>query len=659
MRPPPQSVSTAVDERALAPGMIARRLAAVTAGLLLLNAVALIDLANRLGALRTSIKWQTAILGSLLLGIGLAAILVRARRERASGFARLEARLLRLGPLLGRLRPALFTLLLPILPLLTMLAAVKAFEPLSLRVLAWWLLTLLGGLLLSDGRSGTAFLVRLAFSGAALGVALQVAGYLPEVSTFPLSLGWSETSRYYNASLFFARSIYGEAAPLPVLHPSRYLMQSVPYLFGALPLWVHRLWQVLLWLGVTFGFAVTLVRRTGVRSNVGRAALVGGCYLFLMQGSVYYHLLVAAWIVLAWASGRRPWRTLVAVLLASAWAGISRVNWMPVPAILAIVIYLLEERPDGLRDRVAAYLAWPAAYAAAGALAALAANQAYAAVSGNPSGEFVSAFTSGLLWYRLLPNATYPPGVLPAILIASAPPFGLLAWQRDRALSLRPLRRLGLAAALAILFLGGLVVSAKIGGGGDLHNLDAYLVVLLVMTVFSTFGPLTMESGTPKPGPVPPPALLGAALIVPVAFALSAHGAWPARDTGSAHAIVESVSQAAANAARQGQRVLFISERHLIAFEDLTVRLEPDYEKVYLMEMAMADNRDYLGRLYADLESHRFGLIVTERLNTGLRGSEYTFGEENDVWVQRVAAPILASYAVQEDLGAVWLMAPR
>jgi hypothetical protein len=445
-----------------------------------------------------------------------------------------------------------------------------------------------------------------------------------------------------------------------VLHPSRYLLQSLPFLFGTLPLWVHRLWQVLLWVGVTLGFSATLARRVGVQSNLGRAALAGGCYLFLMQGSVYYHLLVAAWIVLAWASSWRPWRTLLVVLLASAWAGISRVNWMPVPAILAIVIYLLESRLDGVRNRVAAYVAWPATYAAAGVLAALAANQAYAALSGNPPGEFDSAFTSGLLWYRLMPSATYPLGVLPAILIASAPAIGLLASRpRGRASSLHPLRRLGLAAALAILFLGGLVVSAKIGGGGDLHNLDAYLVVLLVTTVFWTFGVVTTEAGTPLDRPAPNLALLGAALAVPVAFALSAHRVWPAREMDSARALVERISEEATESARQGQRVLFISERHLIAFEGLEVGLEPDYEKVYLMEMAMAGNRDYLDRLYADLQAHRFGLIVTERLNTGLQGSEYTFGEENDVWAQRVAAPILASYAVQEDLGTLWLMAPR
>ncbi|MCX6071824.1 MAG: hypothetical protein NTU91_13375 [Chloroflexi bacterium] len=77
------------------------------------------------------------------------------------------------------------------------------------------------------------------------------------------------------------------------------------------------------------------------------------------------------------------------------------------------------------------------------------------------------------------------------------------------------------------------------------------------------------------------------------------------------------------------------------------------------MEMAMADNRAYLEAFRSDLATHRFGLIVTERPGTSLRGSEYMFGEENDVWAGRVAAPLNSYYRMDEDLGGVWLMVPR
>ena len=40
------------------------------------------------------------------------------------------------------------------------------------------------------------------------------------------------------------------------------------------------------------------------------------------------------------------WRNLVLVLVASLWAGISRVNWLPVPGMLAAALYLLEVKAD-------------------------------------------------------------------------------------------------------------------------------------------------------------------------------------------------------------------------------------------------------------------------------------------------------------------------
>ena len=41
---------------------------------------------------------------------------------------------------------------------------------------------------------------------------------------------------------------------------------------------------------------------------------------------------------------------------------------------------------------------------------------------------------------------------------------------------------IGLAVPLLVLLAGGLVVSTKIGGGADVHNLDAYMAMLLFIT---------------------------------------------------------------------------------------------------------------------------------------------------------------------------------
>jgi hypothetical protein len=235
----------------------------------------------------------------------------------------------------------------------------------------------------------------------------------------------------------------------------------------------------------------------------------------------------------------------------------------------------------------------------------------------------------------------------------------IVLWARNDASRLHSIRWLAVVGALAVLLAGGLVVSAKIGGGANLHNLDAYLMLLLVVAAYAVCGPVAHENPSPPRAAGFPRWAFAVAVFVPIAFALSAGSPWPERDAAKAREAASRIAELATRTAETGQAVLFISERHLIAFEGLGVPLEPDYEKVYLMEMAMAGNPEYLGRFYADLEAHRFGLIVTEALRTRLQGSEYTFGEEHDVWAERVARPILKTYRMQESIGGLWLMVPR
>jgi len=93
------------------------------------------------------------------------------------------------------------------------------------------------------------------------------------------------------------------------------------------------------------------------------------------------------------------------------------------------------------------------------------------------------------------------------------------------------------------------------------------------------------------------------------------------------------------------REILFISERQLLTFAYLRdIRLVPEYERVFLMEMAMANNQPYLQQFYEDLREHRFALIVNEPLYVTAKGSPVRFGEENDAWVERVAKPLLCTY---------------
>jgi hypothetical protein len=555
----------------------------------------------------------------------------------------------RLEQALNLLRGMLFLIPGGVLPWLVMGPLGERFEDLNLRFLAFGALSLAGGLLYKALFSSRSWGEALLAAPLAYGLVYRLAGFIPYVSTYPFSIGWSEASRYYYASLFFAEKVYGEPAALSVLHPSRYLMQSLPFLVEA-PLWVHRFWQVLLWVVFNLAAGWALVRRVSVPDSLRRALIAAWLFLFFFQGPIYYHLLVMPLVVLLAFDARRPWRTLLFVLLASAWAGISRVNWVPFPGVLAAVLYLLEEPQEG--KPFWRYLALPAAWFAAGSLVGLAAQQAYQWISGNPAWYFGTSFTSDLLWYRLKPSETYPMGVLKASVLASLPAALLIlsylgaSWR-----SFRPWRLLGLAGALGVFLAGGIAVSAKIGGGSNLHNLDAYLFLLAVVVVYWASGSFKTDQPGGELHPGVRWALALFAVIMPLYFLLLEGGPLAPRDLPGAQAALEILREEVNRTAAAGGEVLFISERHLLGLGEFEgVGHIADYEKVFLMEMAMANHPQYLEMFRTDLRSKRFALIVSEPLIIVYQGRTKAFGEENDAWVRGVSEPVLCYYEVQLSL---------
>jgi hypothetical protein len=525
------------------------------------------------------------------------------------------------------------------------------------RLVMLGIFSLLGTLVLKIILEGRSWAVALCATLLGIGAVYQVASYIPQVSTYPFSMGWSEASRYYYASLFFSKSIYGVQTALSVLHPTRYLMQSLPFLIPGAPIWVLRLWQVALWL-VTTGLAASLlVRRLKMPVNYEKLLFFIWASLFLLQAPVYYHLLVMVILVLWGFDPQSFWKTMTFVLVASLWAGVSRINWAPVPGMLAAALYFLYV---GVKNKpFLNYLVPPAAWTVVGSGAALIAEKAYERLSGNPAYEFGSSFTSDLLWYRLLPSHTYSIGVLPAAFLASAAVLTIAGikllpiWQK-----VHPIRLLGLAAILIVLFLGGVVVSVKIGGGSNLHNLDAYLVLLLVIVSFVYYGKFEQDD-RPQAQPLKidksfltspslQSVLLVLAVLAPVAFTVTVGDPFITYDFKTAYTELAQIKQAVERSVQKGGQVLFISERQLLTFHDIDAPLYPDYEKVFLMEMSMANNRPYLDIFQNDLKTQKFAVIVSHPLSLNIQGSKHVFGEENDAWVRGVSQTLLCYYKPAE-----------
>jgi hypothetical protein len=439
------------------------------------------------------------------------------------------------------------------------------------------------------------------------------------------------------------------------------MMQSAPFLLPEIPLWTHRLWQVLLWIGFNLWAAALVARR--FKTGWGLAFLA---FLFFFQGPVYYHLQVMVILVLWGADTRNFWKTLAIVLLASAWAGISRLNWFPVPGMLAAALYFIEQ-PVNKRNWLA-YLLPAALWTLAGTGTAFAAQTAYIYLSGNPVEQFGSSFSSDLLWYRLWPSATYPAGVVRSIVRITFPAaLIILARWLPNARRFHPIRVIGLVGILAALLAGGIVVSVKIGGGSNLHNVDAYLVLLLVTgAAFYTRQVLPEESpGSPNltlraRGELWP--LVFFLILFPLRDVTMLGGALPVRDVQTASTDLETLRAAVEQAASLGGEVLFIDQRHLLAMHMVEdVPLVEEYEVVFLMEMVMGNNQPYLEKFYTDLRQGRFAYIVNGTPRIHYQDETVAFWEENNLWVDRVTVPLLCYYEIGRELpdSGLSLMVPR
>jgi len=335
---------------------------------------------------------------------------------------------------------------------------------------------------------------------------------------------------------------------------------------------------------------------------------------------------------------RRPLRAVLLTALATAWGALSRIHWIPAPGMLALALYLLET-PRAAFANWRRYLRLPLLLGAAALLTAAAVFVLYTA---QPGSNPLTSLSSPLLGYRLWPNANLRGGLVLNILLVSLPLLGALAltWRK-----LGGLRGGLLALMTAVLLAGGTLVSLKIGGGNNLHNFDAYLLLLLVWGAYALAGALRAEQGA---GETPVKArawLLAAAALVVLVSALLPGLSLPRRNLAQANLDLVTLNGQIERTLAAGGRVLFISQRHLLTF-GLTpaAPLETRYELNELMEMAMAGNRAYLDEFQAEIAAQTYDLIIVDslkiyRLPTGSR-----FAEENNAWVNEAAAPLNRYY---------------
>jgi hypothetical protein len=559
------------------------------------------------------------------------------------------------------------------------------------RLLIWSLtIVILAYLLTRDPGRAWSWPGTLA-AGLLSGAGFTVAAAFMDVTRYPFSLGWSEGNRLWDFSIMFGRRLYDYPAnkPLePYLDLGRQFIGGLPYLLPHVSIWMARFW-----IGLTNTIPYLLLGwLLFARVQKGtRFWLLTGlwAFMFLNQGPIHTPLVFCAMLVVA-AWDRSLWLAVPLVMISSYLAETSRFTWLFAPGIWAAVFELsgaVLNNGKLNRQTWVRSISVGVAGVFGGFIVPLLINffnpvqntTAGVISNSNPNAVTTTTITGAvmhqpLLWYRLLPNATYGYGIFLGLIIAVGPLVILLSYLvLTHRWPLNLWQKLGILLPSLAFLAVGLVASTKIGGGGDLHNTDMFLIGLLfasaiyikngdhswlvhidqapgwvMLVVFlavlipgypalMTMQPISFAGALPK--------IITLTDSNPLARSL---GSLPADD--KVQVALTKIRTTVAAEKTKGE-ILFMDQRQLLTFGAITdVPLVPDYDKKLLIDQAMSGNEVYFQRFYADLAAHRFALIVSGTLRTPIKDSEYGFGEENNAWVNWVARPVLCYYEEKDTL---------
>jgi hypothetical protein len=530
-----------------------------------------------------------------------------------------------------------------------------------------------------------------------LGSIFVLSKSLTTVVDHPLSLTWSEGNRIWDYSILFGRDLYNYPQDQPIeayIDKARQTLWGLPFLFPGVSILHVRLWSAFLFTVpyALFGWTVFRFQPEGKKQWfwLGLWSL-----LFINQGPVYTPLILSA--IMVAAARRKPmWAALPLIFLAGYYAQSSRINWMFGPAVWAVMVALGDFSPKGTsRFSVKIWLKI-SAYGLAGFFGGFgifrgwlrifnqitssteapteqATSQAVGSgtVYVNPTDtlEVISevgqntVFTNQpLIWERLFPNPTYGLGIILGILLAAGPLILLLlSLSRSKQWQLNKVQKLGVFAGLAFLLGLGILISTKIGGGGDLHNLDMFIVGL----VFT--GALAWESGGYRTldDIESQTRIIKGALLA--AVAIPAFMPWvnakplelPPEDKTAWTLELLQAEITRINA--DGGEILLMDQRQLLTFGYFgDLPLVPEYEKKLVMDRAMSGDSVYFEEFYKDIQQQRFALIVSDPQRIRFSEEDEGWAAENDTWVQWVSKPLLCYYEPVYTVKktGVWLLVP-
>ncbi len=515
------------------------------------------------------------------------------------------------------------------------------------------------------------------------------------VSDYPFSRGWSEGNRMWDYSMLFGRHLYDPPPGKDVyvlIDIGRQFIGGLPFLIPGLTIQAERFWIALT--GVLPYFFLGLAAfRADARYKKAWLLLALWAFIFLKQGPIHPPLVMCAFATaLVWRSPL--WVGIPLIFLTGYFAEESRYTWLFAPGIWIVMLEFggaalqagrvgksawLRSAVLGISGAVGGYFgpallrwlmaAWEHLRSAPVSVAEGTPYPPPVSVAPSVSVAAVTSEASSqpLLWYRLFPNATHHTGILISLFVAIVPLAAVLLYlSLTKKWTLNGWQKWSLALPLLAFLIVGLIVSAKIGGGGDLHNLDMFLIGLFFIGVIAwenggrdwlrgvDAAPLWVKGALvllmALPGRYPISELRGYHFAEQASWLVTLTDVGEAKflEMLPAEAEVEEVLQTIrreVEAAKTHGEVLFIDQRQLLTFGYVRdVPFVPEYEKKILMNEALSGEAHYFQSFYADLQARRFSLIVTEPLKSPVRDSDFQFGEENNAWVTWVVDPLLCYY---------------
>ena len=530
-------------------------------------------------------------------------------------------------------------------------------EKVSIRLFLFLLLSFFIGWIIGMG-FGISNWNAFSLSILILAMIWQILVLFPRPLDYPFSLSWSETSWYYYSSFFFDRKLYGMDIPWPFLDIGRPLLLSPAYLLPKPSLVVMRLWEFFLWIGTACLVSWSLWRRLKIKRGITSVLFILWGVLWVLLGPIYIHLSLVVAIVLLGFDRTNLFKSLFWISIASILGGVFRINWIPVPAMLGLTLYFLETpMPDG--KSTGYYLKRSFWVGLVGLVVGMTSFIAYLNVSGRIDTRIGSKFSADFLWYRLLPNATLSTGIILGAILVST---GLLIaiYFSSRELKIAFLRRSLLTIMMLILFAGGSFASTKIGGGNNLHNLDAYLAMLMIWGSYALTGTILAEQRGYKY--IPPQWLIVLVFITTAGWELMSTPVTKPRDTQLANSELIQLAALITETSQSGQDVLFIQNRHLITFGLISdVPLVTDFELEEIAEIAISNNTEGAEQFRNALREKRYGLIVMGIESGQLQGLTKPFAAENNAWKETVLFRVQAQYESILTLpeGGVQVYAPK